>query len=156
MDIQTTTLAARTYLVQRQTIKMQDIQNPQLWQGAFEKVHGYVQASGLEIAGPGVAVYFAMDPQAGTTDFGIGHQVTGATEITDPDLELAVLAESQALTTTVQGDYSQLGPAHQQLWQHCEQQGLNRVMPVIEEYQIDAMSQPDPKDWVTQLFCLHE
>ncbi len=161
MEITQETFEARTYLVRRQTIKMQDIANPQMWQEAFEKVHGYVASNELEIAGPGVAVYFAMDPEAGTTDFGIGHPVAGAVDVgnpdvSDPDLELATVGESKALTTLVKGSYMQFGPAHNAMWQHCEQNDLKRNMPVIEEYLVMAPTAPDESDWETKLYCLYE
>lgn len=166
MEIQQETFEARTFLVRRQTIKMQDIANPQMWQEAFGKVHGYIASSELEIAGPGVAVYFAMDPEAGTTDFGIGHPVVGAIDVGDPDvsdsnvgdsdLELATVGKSKALTTLVKGSYMQFGQAHNAMWQHCEQNDLKRNMPVIEEYLVMGETAPDEADWETKLYCLYE
>lgn len=168
MEIQQETFEARTYLVRRQTIAMQDIANPEMWQQAFGKVHDHIASSGLEIAGPGAALYFAMDPEAGTTDFGIGHPVTGATDAGDPasdpagnpasasDLELATVGKSKTLAVLVKGGYMQFGQAHNAMWQHCEQNGLKRSMPVIEEYLVMAPAAPDESDWETKLYCLYE
>ena len=156
MEIQQEIFEARTYLVRRQTIPMQDIAKPKMWQAAFGKVRDYIVSGRLDVAGPGVAVYFSMDPEAGTTDFGIGHPVTGATNVSDPDLELATVGESKALTILVRGDYSQFGEAHNAMWEHCEQNDLKRNMPVIEEYLVMGGSVDSEDEMETKLYCLYE
>ncbi len=155
MTIHSITFASKTYLIHRQTINVATIMDQAMWQDSFGRVHAYIKEHGLTIGGPGSALYFSMDPATGVTDFGIGHPIDGSPEITDPALSLVVVPASKAILATVKGDYAQLKTAHRAMAEYCEQQHLERVMPVIEEYAVTGMDKPDAKDWKTNLYYLH-
>lgn len=156
MEITETSFAPRTYLMKRQEINIKDIMDQQMWQTRFEKVHEYIKKNDLTIVGPGSTLYFSMDEATGITDFGIGNAVEGATEPSDPELSMVPVPASKAAVGTVLGDYTELKDAHRQMRQYCEERGITRRMPVIEEYAVTAMDTPDPKDWKTNIYYLYE
>ena len=155
VHIEQTTFAARDCLVKRQTINIRDIMNPALWQAAHEAVDACARENGMQTTGRPLALYFSMDMNTGMTDFGIGHAVDKAVEVAAPGLEIARVAESKALTTTVRGHYSKLGPAHGALWRHCQKNNFKQAMPVVEEYVVDPTDTADAKQWQTNIYCFY-
>jgi effector-binding domain-containing protein len=151
-NIRETEFAPRTYLVWRKTIAIADIGDHAMWQAAFGKVHDYVQKNQLT-AGPGSALYFTWDQNAGRAELGIGNSVEGATEVGDPELSLVPVAGSRAVQATVRGSYEQLREVHGSLQAYVKQRGLNPTL-TIEEYTV--MGKPDPRDWETDVYYLHE
>ena len=155
VTIEETTFAARACLVKRQTINIRDIAKREMWEAAHKAVDEYASRKDMQPTGDPLALYFSMDMKTGMTDFGIGHAVLKVTEVNAPGLEIARIKESKALTATVHGPYSRLGPAHAALWRHCQKNNYKQTMPVVEEYLIDPSHTTNPKEWETQIYCLY-
>ncbi len=154
-NIRNTTFTTRTYLVWRKEIAISEITNTNMWQTAFGKVHEYIQKNNVHPAGPGTALYFSWDEAAGKTELGIGNPVEGINEVYASDLSLAHVSESEAVQLTVMGDYSRLREAHGAVMAHLEKHNLMPTL-AIEEYTVMGVDKPDPKDWETNLYYLHE
>jgi hypothetical protein len=154
-NITKTTFAPRTYLVWRKTIAIADITDQTMWQSAFGNVNEYIQKNNVTRAGPGSALYFTWDQNAGRTELGIGNAIEGVTEISDRELSLVPVAESPALQVTVKGSYEQLREVHGSLQAYAKQHNLKPTL-TIEEYTVMGMDKPDPKDWETNVYYLHE
>jgi effector-binding domain-containing protein len=154
-DITETRFAPRTYLVWRKKIAIAGIADHAMWQTAFGKVHEYIQRNNVAIAGPGSALYFTWDENAGYTDFGIGNAVAGLTDSKDRELSLVPVHESKAVQVTLRGGYEQLREVHRSLQAYVKQHNLKPAL-TIEEYTVMGMDKPDPKDWETNVYYLYE
>ena len=154
-DAQETKFEPRTYLVWRTEIEIRNITDQEMWQTAFGKVHEYVQKNNVQVTGPGTALYFRWDEAAGKTELGIGNPVEGVSEVHEPDLSLVSVAESKAVHTTVQGGYEQLHDVHGQIAAYLKEHHLTPTL-TIEEYTVMGMDKPDPQDWKTNVYYLHE
>jgi effector-binding domain-containing protein len=153
-NIKEISIAPRTYIVWRKEIEIKDIANQQMWQDAFRKVNEYIQKHGIEYAGPGAGLYFTWDEPKGMTDFAIGMQVSGVTEVADPELSIINIPESKASVMTVNGDYSQLMDSHMKMVDYTEEKGIETGL-TIEEYTVTGMQKPDSKEWETNLYYIH-
>lgn len=155
MNIIETTFASRTYLVWRKEVEIKNITDSQMWQSAFGKVYEYIQKNNIKVAGPGTALYFRWDESAGKAELGIGSPVEGISQVKDPGLSLVSVAESKAAKMIVRGGYEQLRGAHAELAQYIAKHNLKPTL-TVEEYAVMGMDNPDPKQWETNLYYLHE
>ena len=155
MNITETTFAPKTYLVWRKEIEIKNITDSKMWQSAFGKVYEYIQKNKVKAVGSGTALYFRWDESTGKTELGIGSPVEGVTQVRDPELSLVPVAESKAAKVTVRGAYDQLRGAHADMAQYIQEHNLKPTL-TIEEYAVMGMDNPDPKDWETNLYYLHE
>lgn len=153
-NIKETIFAPRAYLVWRKEIEIKNIANQAMWQSAFEKVHAYIHKNNIKITGPGAALYFKWDEAAGKCELGIGNAVEGVTEVDDSELSLVPVAESNAAMATVYGDYDRLMDAHGAVMAYLQERNLAPTL-TIEEYAVMGMDKPDPKDWETNVYYLH-
>ncbi|MCZ2078281.1 MAG: hypothetical protein HUU41_05975 [Bryobacteraceae bacterium] len=147
--------APRTYLVWRKEIAIASITDQMMWQTAFRKVHEYIQKNNGTIVGPGTALYFKWDQNAGRTELGIGNAVRGIAEITDSELSLVPVSESKAVQVTVKGSYDQLRKVHHDIQAYVKTQNLNPTL-TVEEYTVMGMDKPDPEEWETNVYYLYE
>ena len=150
-----TRFAPQTYLVWRKEIAITGITDQTMWQTAFRKVHEYIQKNNVTIVGPGTALYFKWDQNAGRTELGIGNAVQGITETTDPELSLVPVSESKAVRAAVKGSYDQLHEVHRDMQAYVKTQNLKPTL-TVEEYTVMGMDKPDPKDWETNVYYLYE
>lgn len=125
-----------------------------MWQSAFEKVHAYIHKNNIKITGPGSALYFKWDEAAGKCELGIGNPVEGVSEVQDPELSLVPVAKSKAARVTVHGDYDQLMDAHSAVMAYLNEHNLTPTL-TIEEYLVTGIDKPNPKDWETNVYYLH-
>ena len=149
------TFAQKNYLVMRKDVEMKNISDKDLWEKAFGKTSGYAKENNIKIIGPGSAVYITWDPEKDTTNLGIGFPIEGNPEIKDPELSVYQVKESKAVTTVCRGAYENLKEVHDQVMNYTKAHKLNTTLN-IEEYTVDYMEKPDPKDWETNIFYLYD
>jgi effector-binding domain-containing protein len=152
--IKETTITPRTYIVWRKEIKIDDITDQEMWQTAFGKVNEYIQKNNLKYAGPGAAIYFTWDTEKGASDFAIGMPVNGVSEVSEEGLSLVEIESSAASVMTLHGDYSQLREGHSKMMDYLREQAYTPTL-TIEEYTVTGIQMPEPKDWETNLYYLH-
>jgi len=154
-EIRETTFERRNYLIFRKEIKMENIADKDLWEKAYEKTYGYAKEQGIKITGAGSAIYFSWDMEKGTTGLGIGFPIEGNPEPKDPELSVYQVGESEASTTVFRGAYENLKEAHNEVMKYMMEHKLNTTL-TIEEYSVSSMEKPDPKDWETNIYYLHD
>ncbi len=105
MTIQETTFPGKTYLVWRKHIETKNISDKDMWEKAFGAVVEYAQNNGIDIVGPGTAVYFSWDEESGRGEIGIGMPIPSEVEINDSELSVVTFPQSRAIQGTLVGDY---------------------------------------------------
>ena len=154
-EIRETTFPARTYLVWRKQVEIAKITDSAMWGEAFGKVFQEAQKGGMKIAGPAAALYFSWNEESGVTELGIGIPVEEAAEVSDPDLSLASIEESDASAITVIGSYDGLRSAHEAMWGYISEKGLQPGL-TVEEYEVTEHEAPNVEDWRTNVYYLHK
>ncbi len=153
-QIRETRFPARTYLVWRKQVEIAKITDSTMWGQAFGKVFQEAQGSGMTITGPAAALYFSWDEESGMTELGIGVPVEGTPQVSDPDLSLATVEESDASAITVVGSYDGLRGAHEAMWGYTSEKGLEPRL-TVEEYEVTEHESSNVEDWRTNVYYLH-
>lgn len=146
---------AKTYLIWRKEIEMKAMMESNMWQTAYGKVSEYAKKNGIELTGPGVAIYFRWDEPKGKTEIGIGNPVEKIGEINYQDLVVYKVEGTNASMTKVYGDYKQIAKAHEAMMNYMDEKELKPTL-TIEEYLVSGMEKPESKDWETTVYYLHK
>ena len=159
MSIQETTLGPRQYLTLRKKIATNAIADTAMYEQAGQHLGAYIQANGVSVAGPWSVLYFVWDEPANKAEIGICFPVEGVAQVNDPQLSLVTLPKTKAVMTALHGPYQGLGNTHQSLMRYIIERKLdNKGLPVlaVEEYIVNPMSEPNPENYVTNVYYLYK
>ena len=119
---------------------------------AFGQVFAFAQENGIAPQSMPMTIYLEM-PTDGKMSF------RGSVMVSDQDaakatgdIKAAQLPEGEAMTTTHLGPYASLNVSHRALWDHIENEGLTKAMPVWEIYVDDPTTVPEA-ECRTEIYC---
>ena len=158
MSIVETTFGPKRYLVLRKSIPTSQISDKQMYDEAGKKLSSYLQKSKLTPSGGWSVLYFSWDEKNEETDIGISFPVNEIKEVNDPELSIVDIPNSKASMDTLLGPYEGLSEIHKNLMKYVTERGYSMShTPVlsVEEYQVDPMNDPNPNNWKTNIYYLH-
>lgn len=158
MPIKETTFGPKRYLALKKSIPISQIADKQMYEEAGKKLGGYMERHGLSFSGRWSVLYFVWDQAAQRAEIGISFPVAGLDAVDDPELSIVDIPKSKAAADILFGPYDGLSKAHQGLMEYVKKEGYDPAgIPVmaIEEYAVDPMIDPDPRNWVTNIYYLH-
>jgi len=115
---------------------------------AFSAVGPFFESNGMEMTGPPVSIYYAVN--GSEMDVAAGAPVTQVTAITDEISEFE-LAGGKAATAIYTGPYEGIGAAWGEFMSEISGRGETAVEPCWEEYITDPTTEPDSSKWQTLL-----
>lgn len=118
-------------------------------------VKAYMTQNNLPQTGMPFSLYNDYDEQKGTAIFSTGIP-TRDNIVTPPDsaIQCAKLPQQKRVKTTLKGDYSNLKEAWETAYKYIEQNNLelNEAAPAFEIYRTDPVLQPNPAEWITEIY----
>lgn len=159
MPITETVFKPRRYLTLKKSIATSQISDKQMYDDAGKKLSAYIERYGLNHKGGWSVLYFNWDEAKGKTDIGIAFPMIDLNSVQDSELTIVDIPESEASIDTLRGPYEGLSAIHQSLMQYMIDKKYDTAgIPVmaIEEYIVDPMSDPNPENWVTNIYYLHK
>jgi effector-binding domain-containing protein len=158
MSIQETAFEAKTYLTLKKSVSIEQITDKQMYDDAGKKLGAYMAAHGLAPAGPWSVLYFVWDETGRRAEIGIAFPIDGLASVADPELSVVSVPASAAALSVLKGPYDGLGALHRSLARYVADKGYTGVgLPVIavEEYAVGPQDDPDPANWMTNVYYLH-
>ena len=117
----------------------------------FGAVFGFVGAKGVTPLAMPMAVYMEM-PSEDKMSFRAGVFVSAADAAkAEGDVKSAVMPAGEAFKAVHVGPYAALNQSHKALWDHIEEQGVTKAMPVWEIYVDDPEKTPEA-DLKTEIY----
>ena len=159
MPIQETSFAPKSYLTLRRAIAISQVSDHQMYDDAGKKLGAYMQKHGLHPSGPWTVLYFLWDVPTQRAELGIAFPIDGLTAVDDAELTVVAVPQCKAATDALHGPYEGLGDVHRSLVQYMADKGYSRgdrAVQAVEEYVVDPMREPNPANWVTQIYYLHD
>ncbi len=158
MAIQETTFTPKRYLVLKKEIAISQVQDQEIYDSAGKKLGAYIQEHNLQISGPWSVLYFKWDMANNKAELGIAFPIANLTEVTNPEFSIVDIPETKASMDTLHGPYSGLGDLHRGLMSYIKEKGFdteNVPVMAIEEYVTDPIKDPNPENWITNTYYLH-
>ena len=99
-------------------------------------------------------VYHAWDEKNGTTMFSCCVPTTDRVITTDSDILTGQMEPFKALKVTLNGDYENLKEAWDVAMKHVETNNFEFTDdgPMLEVYKTDPSTEPNPANWVTEIY----
>jgi len=158
MPITETSFGPKSYLTLVKSITTGQITDKQMYDDAGKTLAAYIEKNDLTRSGPWSVLYFSWDEAGGKAEIGIAFPLTGQHTPNDPALEMVEIPKSKASMDTLRGPYEGLGRMHRTLMDYIKQKSYNvtgvEVM-AIEEYTKDPTTEPNPQNWETNIYYLH-
>ena len=122
------------------------------------EVSSYAMKNNLTMAGPPFTIYHSWDETLGTTMFSCCIPTTDRVIIPEGDILTGQLDPFKGVKTTLKGDYSNLSQAWDQTMAYLKQYDLKpaETGPMIESYVTDPTREPNPANWITELYVAIE
>ncbi|MEW4922776.1 GyrI-like domain-containing protein [Algibacter sp. 2305UL17-15] len=140
------------YIYNTVSCKIPDM--PKHIQQMMPKLGEYAMKNNIKMAGAPFNYYHKWDEANNTVMFSCCVPTTDKVISTDPDILTGQLKSFKALKTTLKGNYSNLKEAWETAMKHIEKNGLvtDENGPMLEAYTNDPMENPNPADWVTEIY----
>ncbi|MEO1136714.1 MAG: GyrI-like domain-containing protein [Pseudomonadota bacterium] len=142
MDIQRKTLPEQHYLYVDRECAMDAKAIGDAMASGFGEVFGFVQAKGVTPLSMPASIYMEMPSDNMTFRAGVFVSAEDAAKA-EGDVKAGVMPASEALTTTHVGPYATLSQSHKALWDHPDEDGYKKSMPVWEIYVDDPTTKPE-------------
>ncbi|HMC00320.1 MAG TPA: SRPBCC family protein [Flavobacteriaceae bacterium] len=148
-----TTHSGGFYLYSTTSCKISELESKM--QETFPKIIGYTTANNIQMAGAPFVYYHKWDEANNAVIFSscvpTSNQVITTT---DSDILTGQLQPFKAVYTTLKGDYNNLKEAWDKTMKYIveSQFEFTENGPMLEVYQTDPMSTPNPADWITQIY----
>jgi len=155
-EIKEVSFKAKKYLAWKKEITTGEITNQAMYEEGFGKIFGYINSNGLKTAGPCALLYFKWDEPEGHASIAltVPVPVENSDTIKDPELSIVNVPESKAAHATLHGSYDGLKTLHESLVAYCVLHQL-KITLTVEEYTIDRLQEPNPANWITNIYYLH-
>ena len=140
------------YIYNTTSAKMEDFK--QKMQEMIPQIGGYAISNNITMAGKPFVIYHKWDLENDTVMFSCCVPTTSKIESSNPNILTGQLKPFKALKTTLTGDYSNLQETWDKAMAHITKNNL--VQPetglAIESYTIGPDSNPNPANWVTEIY----
>ncbi len=140
------------YLYNTTSCKLSDFKMKM--QEMMPKVGVYALTHNIKIAGGTFALYEKWDEENNAVIFSCCVPTSSKIISNEPDILTGQLPSFKAVKTVLNGDYENLVEAWEKTMAYIEANGLEMVEggPMMETYLTDPASQPNPANWVTEIY----
>ncbi|OFX26469.1 MAG: hypothetical protein A2041_00585 [Bacteroidetes bacterium GWA2_31_9b] len=144
----------KAYLAKKKSLKFDEMHN--FFATNYAAIGQLIKEKGIEMDGYPVGLYYSWDMEKMISELAVAMPVKGITESPSPDFELITLGKNKALKIKFYGDYEKIGDAHMAMDAYMKDNNLKQLVPVIEIYVTDPMTEPDTSKWLTKLIYFVE
>ncbi|WP_323788583.1 SRPBCC family protein [Psychroserpens sp.] len=140
------------YLYNTTSCKMSNFKEKM--QEMLPKVGAYAIANNISMAGKPFVIYHKWDPENDAVMFSCCVPTTSKVITTEADIITGQLDPFKTVKTVLKGDYENLQEAWDKTMAYIETNNLvqTETGPMIESYLTDPISQPNPAEWITEIF----
>ena len=140
------------YIYNTASCKIQDL--PIKIQEMMPKVGMFAVNNKIKMAGAPFTSYHKWDEENNAVMFSCCVPTTEKIISTEPDILTGQLKPFKAVKTTLKGNYTNLKVAWEAAKKYIEDNNLEEVRnsSALEVYQTDPMSEPNPANWITEIY----
>lgn len=123
-------------------------------QKLMPKVGSFAMNNNIKMAGAPFTYYHKWDEANNAVMFSACVPTTEKVITTETDILTGQIEPFKALKTTLKGDYENLKKAWETAMEHITSNGMEFAEngPMLEVYPTDPMSEPNPANWITQVY----
>ena len=158
MDIKETLFGPRRYLVLGKSISTNQITDKKMYEEAGKKLGKYIRENELSRSSGWSVLYFSWDKINKKAEIGIAVPINKFLAVEDPEIAFVEIPKCKASMNILQGRYEGLGTIHECLIKYIIKNGYDTddiTVMAVEEYVKDPLDDPDPKNWQTNVYYLH-
>lgn len=152
-DIKEVNHSGKSYVANRQTVKMENIQ--QFYAANLPNIFNSCKSKNMEMDGMPSGLFYAWDEENGQTDMAAGVPVKKAVDLGD-DMKAINIPAGKSLVIDYYGSYEGTADAHYAMEDYMKQKGYKFIPPCIEEYITDPTSQIDVSKRLTKIYYFVE
>jgi len=140
------------YIYNTVSCKIPDM--PMHVQQMMPKLGDYAMENNIKMAGAPFNFFHKWDKDNNTVMFSCCVPTTNKIISTNPEILTGQLKSFKALKTTLKGDYENLKEAWETTMTYIAENGLqtDENGPMLEAYINNPMEQPNPADWMTEIY----
>ncbi|MBC3758809.1 SRPBCC family protein [Hyunsoonleella sp. SJ7] len=140
------------YLYNTTSCKISELSNKM--QEMMPKVGQYAMENNIKMAGAPFTYYHKWDEKNNSTMFSCCVPTTEKVITSEADILTGQLKPFKAVKTTLKGNYDNLKEAWETGMKYVQDNGMEFTAdgPMLEVYLTDPMSQPNPAEWVTEIY----
>lgn len=140
------------YLYNTTSCKMSDFEEKM--QEMLPKVGGYAVSNNIRMAGAPFVIYHKWDDANDAVMFSCAVPTISKITTNTSEVLTGQLESFKAIKTTLNGDYKNLKEAWDKAMKYIENNNHEILEngPMLEVYLIDPTSQPNPADWITEIY----
>jgi effector-binding domain-containing protein len=118
------------------------------------KVFTYAKQNNINIAGSPFTIYHKWDEENGALMFSSCIPTTAKVITTDSNVLTGRLKPFKAVKAVLKGDYKNLKETWDTAMKYIPENGLEftETGPMIESYLSDPMTEPNPANWITEIY----
>jgi len=121
---------------------------------AFGKIGEAVKKNRAKCTGPAASVYYTWDEKTMSSDMAAAMPVNK--KVAGDEITMIELPAATAYVIDYYGAYEASGDAHLAMDLFMKKNNLKPKMPVVEEYLVDPMTEPDTSKWLTKIYYFAE
>ena len=140
------------YLYNTTSCRMSDFKNKM--QEMLPKVGGYAISNNIALAGKPFVIYHKWDPENDAVMFSCCIPTTSKIASEEADIITGQLEPFKTVKTVLKGDYENLQEAWGKTMTYIESNDLTQTVtgPMLESYVTDPIKNPNPADWITEIY----
>lgn len=118
------------------------------------KIGVFVEKNNVAMAGAPFVMYHKWDEENNAVMFSCCAPTTSRVITTESDILTGKMKPFKAVKTTLKGDYENLKEAWETAMKYIPDNGLEFTEsgPMIEAYLTDPMTEPNPANWITEIY----
>jgi len=140
------------YLYKTTSSKMEDFSTKMV--EMMSKMGEFVEKNNVAMAGSPFVLYHKWDEENNAVMFSCCVPTTSKVIAAESDILTGQLNPFKAVKTILKGDYKNLKEAWETAMKYIPENGLEFTEngPMIEAYVTDPMSEPNPANWITEIY----
>jgi effector-binding domain-containing protein len=144
------------YIYNTTSCKMDDFESKMT--EMLSKIGGYAMQNRIAMAGAPYVNYHKWDEANNAVIFSCCIPTTMQVITTESDILSGQMEPFKAVKTTLKGNYTNLKEAWDNTFKYIENYQLvpKETGPMLEVYLTDPMNQPNPADWITEIYVAIE
>ncbi|NNL83543.1 MAG: transcription activator effector-binding protein, partial [Winogradskyella sp.] len=127
-------------------------------QELFPRVGAYAVANNITMAGPAFQIVHKWDEENNAVIFSCAVPTVERIVSSESDILTGKLEPFKAIKTILKGNYDNLSEAWQKTMSYIEANGHTLIEsgPMLEAYITDPMEEPNPANWITEIYVAIE
>lgn len=140
------------YLFETMSCRMDEFKSKM--ENMMPKLVEFAHKNNIVMAGPPFVLYHKWDEENNAVMFSCCIPTTSRIITTESDFLTGKLDPFKAIKTTLKGDYSNLKEAWETAMKYAADNNIQLTEngPMMEAYLTDAMTQPNPAKWLTEIY----